>query len=57
MEDDVFDYIHRFPDGHEEGNTTGEIITRMEKAPASVKPKLTLDGLAKRISDSGCTPN
>jgi uncharacterized protein YegJ (DUF2314 family) len=56
-EDDVFDYIHRFSDGHREGNTTGEIIKKMEKTPSLVKPKLTLEGLAKRISDSGCTPN
>jgi uncharacterized protein YegJ (DUF2314 family) len=56
-EDDVFDYIHRFPDGHREGNTTGEIIHKMEKSSAPVKPNLTLEELAKRMSDSGCTPN
>src|SRR5579859_383593 len=56
-EDDVFDYIHRFSDGRREGNTTGEIIKKMEKTPSVIKPKLTLEGLAKRISDSGCTPN
>jgi len=56
-EDDVFDYIHRFPDGHDEGNTTGEIIHRTQKNLEPVKPELTLEELGKRISDSGCTLN
>jgi uncharacterized protein YegJ (DUF2314 family) len=55
-EDEVFDYIHRFPDGHREGNTTGEIIRRTEKNAIPLKPDLTLEELARRISDSGCTP-
>ena len=29
-EEDVFDYIHYYADGHEQGNTTGEIIKHME---------------------------
>jgi uncharacterized protein YegJ (DUF2314 family) len=29
-EEDVFDYSRYYPDGHHEGNTTGEIIKRME---------------------------
>lgn len=28
--DEAFDYIHRFPDGRQEGNTTGLIIERMQ---------------------------
>jgi len=56
-EDDVFDYIHRFPDGHREGNTTGEVIRRTQKNSEVVKPGLTLEELGKRISDTGCTPN
>jgi len=28
----VFDFIHYFPDGHEEGNETGKIILRRENA-------------------------
>lgn len=28
LQDDIFDYIHTFPDGSTEGNTTGEIIKR-----------------------------
>lgn len=56
-DDDVFDYIHRFPDGHLEGNTTGEAIDRMQKKRETVKPELTLEELGRRISDSGCTPN
>jgi uncharacterized protein YegJ (DUF2314 family) len=56
-EDYVFDYIHRFPDGHREGNTTGEVIHRMQKNSEPGKPILTLEELGKRISDSGCTSN
>lgn len=33
-EQDIFDYIHEFPDKHQEGNTTGEILTKQEKAGA-----------------------
>jgi uncharacterized protein YegJ (DUF2314 family) len=29
-EDDVFDYIRRFPDGHTEGNTTGPILDKLQ---------------------------
>lgn len=56
-EDDVFDYIHKFPDGHEEGNATGEIIRKMEKLPVPARPSPTMEELARRVSDSGCTPN
>lgn len=27
---DIFDYIHAFPDGHQEGNVTGPMIEKME---------------------------
>jgi uncharacterized protein YegJ (DUF2314 family) len=30
-EEDIFDYIHHFPDDHNEGNTTGEIISKMDQ--------------------------
>lgn len=30
-QDDVFDYIRRFPDGHIEGNTTGAILEKLEQ--------------------------
>ncbi len=30
-QDDVFDYIRRFPDGHTEGNTTGKILEKLEQ--------------------------
>jgi uncharacterized protein YegJ (DUF2314 family) len=33
-EKDIFDYIHRFPDKHQEGNTTGEILQKIENGPA-----------------------
>ena len=31
LQDDVFDYIRHFPDGHNEGNTTGEILKKLEQ--------------------------
>lgn len=37
-EEDIFDYIRKYRDKHEEGNTTGEIITKQE-TPA--EPKTT----------------
>jgi uncharacterized protein YegJ (DUF2314 family) len=40
-EEDVFDYIRKFSDGHEEGNSTGEIIGKMQK---------TSDGPTNRLS-------
>jgi uncharacterized protein YegJ (DUF2314 family) len=55
-EDDVFDYIRKFPDGRKLGNTTGEIIRKMEKHPTPVSPNITVEQLAKRLFDSGCTP-
>jgi uncharacterized protein YegJ (DUF2314 family) len=55
-EEDVFDYMHKYPDGRREGNTTGEIIQKMEKDPISPSPALKLDELAKRITGSDCSP-
>jgi uncharacterized protein YegJ (DUF2314 family) len=37
-EEDVFDYLRRYPDGHEEGNTTGEIIKKMEQEKSPSRP-------------------
>jgi uncharacterized protein YegJ (DUF2314 family) len=34
-EQDIFDYIHHFPDGRNEGNTTGEIIEKMDSSPTN----------------------
>jgi len=34
MQDDVFDYIRRYPDGKEEGNETGVIIEKMRQDKA-----------------------
>ena len=31
-QDDVFDYLHTFPDGHTEGNETSPIIEKMEQS-------------------------
>jgi uncharacterized protein YegJ (DUF2314 family) len=36
-EEDVFDYLKTYPDKHSEGNTTGEIIKKMEDT-AGTKP-------------------
>jgi uncharacterized protein YegJ (DUF2314 family) len=55
-EEDVFDYIHKYPDGRNEGNTTGEMIQKMEKDPMSPSPALNMDELAKRITSSDCSP-
>jgi uncharacterized protein YegJ (DUF2314 family) len=37
-EEDVFDYIRYFPDKHQEGNTTGEIIYKLAPATAAGRP-------------------
>jgi uncharacterized protein YegJ (DUF2314 family) len=37
-EEDIFDYIRKYQDKHEEGNTTGEIVTKLETA---AEPKTT----------------
>jgi uncharacterized protein YegJ (DUF2314 family) len=55
-EEDVFDYIHKYPDGRREGNTTGEIIQKMEKDPISPSPAIKVEELAKRIPGSDCSP-
>jgi uncharacterized protein YegJ (DUF2314 family) len=34
--EDVFDYIRQYPDEHREGNTTGEIIKKIQQAPDTV---------------------
>ena len=31
QEGDLFDYIHHFPDGHEDGNTTGELMHKKDQ--------------------------
>jgi uncharacterized protein YegJ (DUF2314 family) len=56
-EEDVFDYIHKYPNGRMEGNTTGEIIQKMENESISPSPAVNLDELAKRIAGSDCNPN
>jgi uncharacterized protein YegJ (DUF2314 family) len=55
-EEDVFDYIHKYPSGRVEGNTTGEIIQKMERESVSPSPGVSLDELAKRIAGNDCTP-
>jgi uncharacterized protein YegJ (DUF2314 family) len=55
-EEDVFDYIHKYADGREEGNTTGELIQKMEKESISPSPATSLDELSKRIAGSVCSP-
>jgi uncharacterized protein YegJ (DUF2314 family) len=36
-EEDVFDYLRTYPDKHQEGNTTGEIIKKMDEAKGTEK--------------------
>jgi len=55
-EEDVFDYIHKYADGREEGNTTGELIEKMEKESISPSPTTSLDELSKRIAGTDCGP-
>ena len=55
-EGDVFDYIHKYPNGRVEGNTTGEIIQKVEKESISPSPAVSLDELAKRVAGSDCGP-
>ena len=54
-EEDVFDYIHKYADGREEGNTTGELIQKMEKESISPSPTTSLDELSKRVAGSDCS--
>jgi len=37
-EEDLFDYIRQYADKHREGNTTGDIIQKMEKGESPVPP-------------------
>jgi uncharacterized protein YegJ (DUF2314 family) len=39
QEGELFDYIRHFPDGHQEGNTTGEIINKMEQKENTSRPE------------------
>ncbi len=39
-EEDLFDYIHEFPDGKKEGNTTGQILRRAEEAARTAKESI-----------------
>lgn len=50
-EDEVFDYIHTFSDGHAVGNTTGEIIRKMSEA------KDQSDSLREKPTLPTCEPN
>jgi uncharacterized protein YegJ (DUF2314 family) len=51
-ERDVFDYIRYFPDKHSEGNTTGEILRKMEEAPYD---RPSFSQAQKQITE--CRPN
>jgi hypothetical protein len=41
-EEDVLDYIRHFPDGHEEGNTTSELIRRMNEKKEQSSPQISV---------------
>jgi len=53
-EEDVFDYIHKYGRTRE-GNTTGELIEKMEKESISLTTT-SLDELSKRIAGTDCGP-
>jgi len=42
QESDLFDFIHHFPDGHEEGNTTGELMHKDDESKKTVKTEAKL---------------
>jgi uncharacterized protein YegJ (DUF2314 family) len=39
-QEDVFDYLHYYPDGREVGNTTGPILEKLNKEPSEKQPAM-----------------
>jgi hypothetical protein len=56
-EEDVFDSIPKYPDGRREGNTTGEIIQKMEKDPQSPRQHAKLTSLPNELPVAIAIPN
>jgi uncharacterized protein YegJ (DUF2314 family) len=55
---DVFDYIRHYPDKHEEGNTTGEIINKMnQKESRSTASTESRGQVASRPKNVNCSPD
>ena len=52
-EGDVFDYIRQYPDEHREGNTTGEILRKLNERKSG-KSKLA-GGDGQTLSQRGST--
>ena len=51
--EDVFDYIHYFPDKHSEGNTTGAILKKMDEQGEAVKtsvPEASSESVVKKCT-------
>jgi hypothetical protein len=57
-EEDVFDYIRQYPDKHREGNTTGEILRKLNEEQGGKPNHAGRDGqtLSQRGS-TGCGPD
>ena len=55
---DVFDYTRQYPDKHQEGNTTGEIIRKMnQKQNGSTPPTESRNQVASQGGSGSCNPN
>ena len=55
---DVFDYIRQFPDKHREGNTTGEIIRKMEQKQSGSTPSSeSRNQVASPAQNVNCNPD
>jgi uncharacterized protein YegJ (DUF2314 family) len=57
-EDEVFDYIRYYPDKHQEGNTTGEVIRRTEEAEEKRNHPFGPGGIdfVEKRGVAGCEP-
>ena len=58
-EEDVFDYIRQYPDGRSQGNTTGEILKKLDhdKRPASTPPFGGGPQIGSQPASDGCVPD
>jgi uncharacterized protein YegJ (DUF2314 family) len=55
---DVFDYTREYPDKHQEGNTTGEIISRMEQKQIGSNPSTgSRNQVASQTGTANCRPD
>jgi uncharacterized protein YegJ (DUF2314 family) len=57
-EGDVFDYIRQYPDKRREGNTTGEIIRKMDQKQSGSNPSTeSRKQVASQSGTANCTPD